>query len=217
MFDLEMLLTQTIIAIVGASASGKTLLAQTIYHELSQELGSDANLAILTEDAYYRDQSHLPFKAREQTNYDHPDAFEHDLLVEHLEALRNGHSVDVPTYDFSKHTRSTETREINAPKVVIVEGILLLTDERLREQFDIKLFVDTPLDICLLRRIERDMVERGRSLKSITEQYQSTVRPMYYQYIEPCKEYVDMVVRRGGKNRIAIDMLKQRISALLSD
>lgn len=210
-------MTQTIIAIVGASASGKTLLAQTIYQELSQEMGDDFSLAIITEDSYYRDQSHLPFKVREQNNYDHPKAFEHDLLLQHLGDLREGRSVALPTYDFSKHTRAIETRNISATKVVIVEGILLLSDPQLRDQFDIKLFVDTPLDICLLRRIERDMVERGRSLKSITEQYQNTVRPMYYQYIEPCKEYADMVVKRGGKNRIAIDMLKQRISALITN
>jgi len=210
-------LTQTIIAIVGASASGKTLLAQTIYQELSQEMGEQFSLAIITEDAYYRDQSHLPFKAREQNNYDHPQAFEHDLLLAHLTALRKGQNVALPTYDFSQHTRAEQTREISAAKVVIVEGILLLSDEQLRDQFDIKLFVDTPLDICLLRRIERDMMERGRSLKSITEQYQNTVRPMYYQFIEPCKEHADMVVKRGGKNRIAIDMLKQRIRALITE
>ncbi|MEM7359973.1 MAG: uridine kinase [Pseudomonadota bacterium] len=209
-------MTQTIIAIVGASASGKTLLARTIYQELSQELGSVDELAILEEDAYYRDQSHLPFKLREQTNYDHPDAFEHDLLLHHLGELRAGRSVEVPIYDFSQHTRSADSREVTAAKVIIVEGILLLTDARLREQFDIKLFVDTPLDICLLRRIARDMEERKRSLKSVTEQYQSTVRPMFYEFIEPCKQYADMVVTRGGKNRIAIDLLKQKISSLLN-
>jgi uridine kinase len=209
-------LTQTIIAIAGASASGKTLLAQTIYKELSQESDSADGLAILEEDAYYNDQSHLPFKLREKTNYDHPEAFEHNLLLEHMRALRAGNHVDVPIYDFGQHTRSDQTRRIQPAKVIIVEGILLLSDPLLREQFDIKFFVDTPLDICLLRRIDRDINERKRSLASVTEQYQSTVRPMFYEFIEPSKQFADMVVNRGGKNRIAIDLLKQTISSVLA-
>ncbi len=208
-------MAHSIIAIVGASASGKTLFTQTVYQELSEELG-DGSLAVLEEDAYYRDQSHLPVKLREKTNYDHPDAFEHELLLSHLEMLRAGQTVDVPVYDFTQHNRSTETRRVASAGVVIVEGILLLTNPKLRELFDIKVFIDAPMDICLLRRIERDMRERGRSLESIGSQYENTVRPMYYEFIEPCKQFADVVVTGGGKNRVAIDMVKHNIKSTLS-
>lgn len=206
----------TIIAIAGASASGKTLLALTMYEELKAELGEGFDLSILAEDAYYRDQSHLPFSEREHTNYDHPDAFEHELLVSHLQQLAQGSAVQVPQYDFTQHTRKTETNKVYPAKVVIVEGILLLSDARLRDLFDIKVFVDTPLDICLLRRIERDLRERARSLDSVTDQYHATVRPMYFEFIAPSRAHADLVVTRGGKNRIAIDVLKQKISALIT-
>lgn len=178
-------MSQSIIAIVGASASGKTLFTQTVYEELQKELGA-GDLAVLEEDAYYRDQSHLPVKMREQTNYDHPDAFEHELLLDHLLKLRSGEDIRVPIYDFEVHNRSSETRMVAAAEVIIVEGILLLTNDQLAKQFDVKVFVDAPLDICLLRRIERDMRERGRSLDSVASQYEATVRPMYFEFIEPC-------------------------------
>lgn len=206
----------TIIAIVGASASGKTLLAQTIYKELAKDHALTDQLAIIEEDAYYRDQSNLPLKHREATNYDHPDAFEHELLLEHLDALRDGKTIQVPCYDFKRHTRANEIRTVHAAKVVIVEGILLLSDPALRKRFDIKVFVDTPMDICLMRRIDRDMNERGRSLKSIFEQYTATVRPMFHEFIAPSRQYADLVVTKGGMNRIAIEVLKQKIIALLS-
>ncbi len=206
----------TIIAIAGASASGKTLLAQTVYRELIQELGESCDVAILAEDAYYRDQSHLAMADRELTNYDHPDAFEHELLLTHLQSLNDGQAISIPSYDFTQHTRAGATTHIAAAKVILVEGILLLSDPRLRECFDIKVFVDTPLDICLLRRIERDLQERGRSLESVIKQYTSTVRPMYFEFIAPSRSHADLVVTRGGKNRIAIDVLKQKITALLS-
>lgn len=208
-------MAQSIIAIVGASASGKTLFTQTVYQELRDELG-ESSLAVLEEDAYYRDQSHLPIKLREKTNYDHPDAFEHELLLSHLQALRAGETIDVPLYDFTQHNRSENTRRVAPAGVVIVEGILLLTNSKLREFFDIKAFIDTPMDICLLRRIERDMRERGRSFDSIAEQYENTVRPMYYEFIEPCKQYADIVVTGGGKNRVAIDMVKHNIRSTLA-
>ncbi|SFD18768.1 uridine kinase [Pseudoalteromonas denitrificans] len=207
-------MTRTIIAIAGASASGKSLFSQTIYNELVNELEPGA-IAILEEDAYYRDQSHLPFDHRTQTNYDHPDAFEHELMCEHLMQLRAGNSVDVPIYDYAQHTRSDQTRRINPAKVIIVEGILLLSDDKLREEFNIKVFIDTPLDICLMRRMQRDIEERGRSLQSVIEQYQATVRPMFYQFIEPSKQNSDLVVTRGGKNRVAIDLIKSKITQIL--
>jgi uridine kinase len=206
--------TQTIIAIAGASASGKSLFSQTIYSELVSEL-ENGSIAIIEEDAYYRDQSHLPFEHRTQTNYDHPDAFEHSLLVHHLSELKQGRSVEVPVYDYALHTRSEKSRKINPAKIIIVEGILLLSDPDLCNEFDIKVFIDTPLDICLMRRMQRDIEERGRSLPSVIEQYQATVRPMFYQFIEPSKHNADVVVTRGGRNRVAIDILKSKIKQLL--
>ncbi|MFY8274710.1 uridine kinase [Pseudoalteromonas sp. SSDWG2] len=209
-------MTQTIIAIAGASASGKSLFSQTIYKELVNELEPGA-IAIVEEDAYYRDQSHLPMAHRVTTNYDHPDAFEHELMVEHLRQLRAGSPVDVPVYDYSEHTRSQETRRVMPAKILIVEGILLLSDPALREEFNIKVFIDTPLDICLMRRMQRDIEERGRSLQSVIEQYKQTVRPMFYQFIEPSKHSADLVVTRGGKNRVAIDIIKSKIKHLLQE
>jgi uridine kinase len=206
--------TRTIIAIAGASASGKSLFSQTIYNELVNELDQGA-IAIIEEDAYYRDQSHLPFNHRTQTNYDHPDAFEHELMREHLLSLRDGNSIDVPIYDYAMHTRSDKTRHISPAKVIIVEGILLLSDPTLCEQFDIQVFIDTPLDICLMRRMQRDIEQRDRSLQSVVEQYKATVRPMFYQFIEPSKNNADLVVTRGGKNRVAIDLIKSKITQVL--
>lgn len=207
-------MSRTVIAIAGASASGKTLFAQTVFNELSDELDGRP-LAVLEEDAYYRDQSHLEMSAREQTNYDHPDAFEHELLLEHIEALKNGEDVDVPVYDFSQHTRGNSVRHVQSADFILVEGILLLSDPKLRDLFDVRVFIDTPLDICLLRRIKRDTQKRGRSFESVAEQYKATVRPMYYEYIEPSKQHAHIVVTGGGRNRVAIDMVKEHIKSSL--
>jgi uridine kinase len=204
----------TVIAIVGASASGKSLFAQTIYKELLSELGEN-NIAIIKEDSYYRAQDNLSMIEREQINYDHPNAFEHELLAEHLVQLGKQQSVEIPNYSYTEHTRLNKTTTQEPAKVILVEGILLLEDARLRELFDIKIFMDIPLDVCLLRRIERDMVERERSLESITQQYMETVRPMYFQYIEPSKAYADIVITQGGKNRMAIEVLKAKIRQLV--
>lgn len=205
----------TIIAIAGASASGKSLFASTVYQELVAEVGGDC-IAVLAEDAYYRKQDHLTFEQRCLTNYDHPAAFEHALLAEHIRQLKAGQAVQMPQYCYKTHTRIDETIAITPAKVVLVEGILLLTDAHLREQFDISVFMDTPLDVCLLRRIRRDMEERGRSLDSITEQYQNYVRPAFFDFIAPSKQYADLVVTRGGKNEIAIDIIKTKIRQLLA-
>jgi uridine kinase len=207
-------MSRSIIAIAGASASGTTLFAQTVYKELSAEL-EGRPLAVLEEDAYYRDQSHLEMSVREQTNYDHPNAFEHELLVEHILTLKSGNDVDVPVYDFANHTRGSGIRHVQAAEFVIVEGILLLSDPALRQLFDVRVFIDTPLDICLLRRIERDTQERGRSFQSVAEQYKATVRPMYYEHIEPSKQHAHIVVTGGGRNRVAIDMVKEHIKSSL--
>ncbi len=203
----------TIIAIVGASASGKSLFAQTIYNELKDELGADS-MTIITEDSYYRCQDHLPLEERVKTNYDHPKAFEHELLAHHLFQLSEGNDIEVPIYDYVTHTRSSEVEVVRPSKVVLVEGILLLTDKQLRNRFDINIFMDTPLDICLIRRIKRDLEERGRDLESVTQQYQKTVRPMYYQYIEPSRNHADIVITKGGRNRMALELIKAKVREL---
>ncbi len=202
------------IAIAGASASGKTLLATTIVEELTKECQRQS-IAMLREDMYYRDQTQLSASEREQTNYDHPDAFEHSLMLKHLQSLKAGQAVKSPIYDFTIHNRSAQTRRVEPARVVLVEGILVLGDSRLLPEFDIKVFVDTALDICLLRRIQRDVKDRGRSLESVAEQYHATVRPMYFEYIAPSRSQADVVVTNGGMNRVAIDMIKSRIKPLL--
>lgn len=204
----------TIIAIAGASASGKSLFTSTVYQELVSELGSDC-IAILSEDAYYRDQQHLSLQQRLLTNYDHPNAFEHQLLVNHLLALRKGNAIQMPQYSYTQHTRTTETVLVQPAKVILVEGILLLTDKSLRQLFDITVFIDTPLDVCLMRRMQRDIEQRGRSISSVVEQYTNTVRPAFFEFIEPTKQHADLVVTRGGKNQIAIDIIKTKIRQLL--
>ncbi len=203
-----------IVGIAGASASGKSLIASTIYNELRAKVG-DQQIGVITEDRYYKDQSHLNMEERVQTNYDHPNALDHDLLCEHLETLVAGQSVEVPEYSYSEHTRTEHTTTMTPKKVIILEGILLLTDPRLRNIMHATVFMDTPLDICLLRRIKRDVEERGRTMESVLKQYQETVRPMFMQFIEPSKQYADIIVPRGGKNRIAIDVLKAHIAKLL--
>lgn len=203
----------TIIAIAGPSASGKTLFAQTIHDELITELGENG-ISIIYEDAYYRDQSHLSMSDREQTNYDHPNAFEHELLSEHLKQLTENKTIDSPVYCYKTHTRVNETKTFSPTKIILVEGILLLSNQELRDCFDIKVYMDTPLDICLIRRIQRDLVERNRSVESVTNQYLATVRPMYHQFIEPSKAWADIVITRGGKNRMAIEVLKAKIRQL---
>ncbi|WP_104399304.1 uridine kinase [Vibrio penaeicida] len=203
-----------IVGIAGASASGKSLIASTIYNELRAKVGDD-HIGVITEDCYYKDQSHLSMEDREKTNYDHPNALDHDLLCKHLEQLVQGNAVEVPEYSYSVHTRTDNTATLTPKKVIILEGILLLTDPRLRDLMHATVFMDTPLDICLLRRVKRDVEERGRTMESVLKQYQDTVRPMFMQFIEPSKQYADIIVPRGGKNRIAIDVLKAHIAKLL--
>ncbi|UDG80786.1 Uridine kinase [Candidatus Hartigia pinicola] len=200
----------TIVGISGASASGKSLIASTLYQELKEKVG-DHNIGIIPEDCYYKDQIDIPMTERLKVNYDHPNSMDHGLLYQHLKALKNKEPVEIPQYDYVTHTRKKKTIHVNPKKVIIIEGILLLTDKRLREAMDFSIFVDTPLDICLIRRIKRDVNERGRTLGSVIEQYDATVRPMFLQFIEPSKQYADIVVPRGGKNRVAIDILKAKI------
>ncbi|WP_299789247.1 uridine kinase [uncultured Shewanella sp.] len=204
-----------IIGIAGASASGKSLIAKTIYEELCRDLGTD-QIGVIAEDAYYRDQGHLSMEQRVLTNYDHPKALDHELLCSHLSALKSGEAVEIPTYSYSEHTRMEETIKMTPKKVIILEGILLLTDPVLRDTMDASVFMDTPLDICFMRRLSRDVAERGRTMESVMSQYTETVRPMFLQFIEPSKQYADIIVPRGGKNRIATDILKTRIQHLLA-
>lgn len=199
-----------IIGISGASASGKSVLANTIVNEL----GSD-QVVVISEDAYYKDLKHLSFEERAKNNFDHPDAFDHALLIDHLRQLQQGKSVQVPCYDFSQHQRTEQTVEIGQHRIIVLEGILLFVEQALREIMDIRIFMDTALDICLIRRLRRDLLERERSLESVLSQYRETVRPMYLQFIEPSKRYADIIVPRGGENRIAIDMIKAKMRELL--
>lgn len=204
-----------IIGIAGASASGKSLIAKTIFEELCRDLGTD-QIGVIAEDAYYKDQGHLSMEERVLTNYDHPKALDHELLCRHLQALKIGEAVDIPTYSYNEHTRMTETIKMTPKKVIILEGILLLTDPSLRRLMDASVFMDTPLDICFMRRLTRDVAERGRTMESVMAQYTKTVRPMFLQFIDPSKQYADIIVPRGGKNRIATDILKARIQHLLA-
>jgi uridine kinase len=202
-----------VIAIAGPSGSGKSLFAQTLCDEVRRDT-PNLDLVLIKEDAYYRDQGQLTLSEREKINYDHPDAIEQDLLAEHLRSLRNGIAVESPLYDYSVHNRRQETVRIAPAPVIIVEGILLLTNRELRDAFDMKFYMDTPLDICLLRRIERDLKERGRSLNSVVSQYQATVRPMYHQFIRPSVRFADMVITRGGRNRVALDLVRNMVVSL---
>ncbi len=200
-----------IIGISGPSASGKSLLANTIVNELGSE-----QVVVISEDAYYKDNSHLPLAAREKINYDHPNAFDHALLCEHLRCLQRGEPVNIPIYSHSKHIRLAETRQIGRHAIIVLEGILLFSDKALREVMDIRIFMSTPLDVCLTRRLKRDVVERHRSFESVVHQYETTVRPMYLQFIEPSSRYADIIVPRGGENRIAIDMIQAKMRELLA-
>lgn len=201
-----------IIGISGPSASGKSLLANTIVNNLGS-----GEVVVISEDAYYRDNNSLPFEVREKINYDHPDAFDHTLLAAHLRALQENKPIDIPIYSHSQHLRLPETRRIGRHSIIILEGILLFVDQALRELMDIRIFMSTPLDICLIRRLKRDVVERHRSFESVVHQYETTVRPMYLQFIEPSSRHADIIVPRGGENRIAIDMIQAKMRELLSN
>jgi uridine kinase len=199
-----------IIGISGPSASGKSLLANTIVRELGSE-----KVVVISEDNYYKDNNHLPFEDRQKINYDHPDSFDHDLLCQHLQQLQSGESVEIPIYAHAEHKRLEESRSIGEHSIIVIEGILLFTDDKLRDLMDIRIFMSTPLDICLTRRLQRDVIERHRSFESVLNQYHATVRPMYLQFIEPSSRYADIIVPRGGENRIAIDMIKAKMRELL--
>ena len=198
-----------IIGIAGGSGSGKTTVVNKIIRDLPEQ-----SVAIISQDAYYWDNGHLSPEAKKQINFDHPDSLETELLVDHIEALLQGDSVEKPVYDFTRHTRADRTIAIRPTPIIIVEGILVLAEKELTRRMDIKLFVDTDDDIRLIRRIRRDRVERGRSLESILEQYETTVRPMHIEFVEPSKRQADVIIPRGGHNEVAFDMVLSRIRYL---
>ncbi len=199
-----------VIGIAGGSGSGKTTVAQ----EILQRVGPD-RIAFLQHDSYYKDLSGLPPTQRAEVNFDHPNSLETDLLIEHIAALRDGQPVEVPIYDFSTHSRTSRTFTVQPRRVTLVEGILIFTEAALREMFDVKIFVDTDSDIRFIRRLERDIAERGRTTESVIKQYQSTVRPMHLEFVEPSKRYADVIIPEGGFNRAALDMVVARVDALL--
>lgn len=200
-----------IIGVAGGTGSGKTTVSRRIWEAVGRE-----RIAYIQHDNYYKDQSHLTPEQRALTNYDHPDSLETSLLVEHLKALRAGRPVDIPVYDFSIHNRSRQTLRIEPARVILVEGILIFVEPALREMMDMRIFVDTDADIRFIRRLRRDMVERGRTLDSVVKQYLATVRPMHLEFVEPSKRYADIIVPQGGDNRVAMEMIVSRIQAVLN-
>lgn len=201
-----------VIGISGGSGSGKTTIAES----LVERIGED-DILLIKQDYYYKDNSHLAFEERANLNYDCPDAFDTPLLIEQIAQLLKGQAIEQPQYDFTIHNRKTERILVQPRKIVLIEGILILHDDILRDMMDIKVFVDAEADIRLLRRVLRDTKERGRSIESISEQYLETVRPMYEKYIHPTKKYADIIVPKGGFNQVAIDILVSRIKSYLTE
>jgi|TARA_B110000902_G_scaffold104868_1_gene123907 uridine kinase len=199
-----------IIGIAGASASGKSVLAKNVM----DGFGAD-QVMMMSEDSYYKDQHNLSKDQRNLTNYDHPDAMDHDLMAQHLEALSMGQTIEQPVYSFHEHLRLSQTVLMKPCKVLLVEGILLFTQERLRSLFNLRIFMDVPLDVCLIRRLERDVNDRGRDLQSVLAQYQATVRPGYFNHISPSRGFADLIVPEGGENPAAIELLKARVAQML--
>ena len=201
-----------LIGIAGGSGSGKTLVARTIV----RDLGS-SRVAIVDQDSYYRDLDDIPVADRDLRNFDHPDAFDNELLKQHVKDLLDGKTVQQPIYDYTRHARLKETKAVGDHAVIVLEGILIFVDEELRDLMDIKVFIDADADVRLMRRIERDVKERGRAIETILRQYQATVRPMHLQFVEPSKRYADLIVPEGGFNRVAIDLMKVKIKDLLRE
>ena len=199
-----------VIGIAGGSGSGKT----TVQRRVIDAFGP-GQIALLDHDAYYRELGHLDAGARARFNFDHPDALETDLMVEHLDALLAGRAVDKPTYDFATHSRGDAVQRVEPRPVIVVEGILVLAERELRERMDIKLYVDAPADVRLTRRIRRDLDERGRAIDDVLAQYTHQVRPMHLEFVEPSKRYADVIIPRGGRNEVAIGMVLARVASLL--
>lgn len=197
-----------IIGVAGGSGSGKTTVINHIVNTIGEQ-----NLVCLQHDSYYRDLKHLSFEERSKQNFDHPSSLETELMIRHLKALKEGYQIEVPIYDFTRHVRKEETKLVHPKKIILVDGILIFSEKALRKLLDIKLFVDTDDDIRLLRRIRRDILERERSLESVLNQYEQFVRPMHLEFVEPSKRYADIIIPRGGENKVALDM----VNAVIQD
>jgi len=199
-----------VFGVAGGTASGKTTVAETILDAVGA-----SQAAYLPHDAYYRDMIHLPLEERARLNYDHPESLETELLISHVEQLIAGNSVEVPIYDFTEHRRTAETRTVDPSPIILIDGILIFTNPQLRDLMDIKVYVDTDADVRFIRRLQRDMNERGRSLESVIKQYMGTVRLMHLEFVEPSKRYADVIVPFGGLNRVAMDMVVAQLIVLL--
>ncbi len=202
----------TIIGIAGGSGLGKTSVTSEIMKDLD-----GYSVALIEQDYYYKDQSHMSFEDRLKTNYDHPFAFDNERLVNDLKNLKEGNVIEVPTYDYSNHTRSDKTIRFEPKDVIILEGIFALENEDLRDLMDVKIYVDTDADLRILRRLTRDIKERGRTMDSVIDQYLSVVRPMHIQFIEPTKKYADIIIPEGGSNKVAIDIMTTKIQSLVQN
>jgi uridine kinase len=201
-----------VIGIAGGNGSGKTTVAEAIVRRIGPE-----RIALIQQDSYYKDQSHLPMEERVRINYDHPDSIDTALLIRHLQELIAGRPVEVPIYDFTTYTRTPHTRRVEPRPVILVEGILVFVEKALRDLFDIKIYVDADPDIRFIRRLQRDLAERGRTPESVIQQYLSTVRPMHLEFVEPSKRYADIIIPEGGFNTVALDMIIARIRAMLEE
>lgn len=204
--------TPLVIGIAGGSGSGKTTVANIVLQRVGRH-----RIAYLPHDAYYRDLTNLPPQQRKEVNFDHPDSLESELLIEHIKRLKNWESVDLPVYDFTTHSRTGQTERVNPQRVILVEGILIFAEAQLRSMFDVKIFVDTDSDLRFIRRLQRDITERGRTTETVINQYLSTVRPMHLEFVEPSKRYADIIIPEGGLNEVAMDMVIARIEALLKE
>ncbi|GAA0734588.1 uridine kinase [Clostridium oceanicum] len=200
-----------LIGITGGTGSGKSTVANEIYNKFDEDC-----IAMIQQDSYYKDQSNVPIEDRSKKNYDHPDAFDNDLLIEHLNSLLNFKAVKKPIYNFELHNREKDFVNVDPREIIIVEGIMILQDPRLRELLDIKIYVDTDADVRIIRRILRDINERGRTVDSVINQYLNIVRPMHLQFVEPSKRYADIIIPEGGHNKVAIDMMVANIKHLLN-
>ncbi len=200
-----------VIGVAGGTGSGKTTVARAIL-----ERAGTHHISLIQHDAYYKDLSHLPASQRALRNFDHPDALDNELLIAHLKALKAGQAIEMPVYDFKTHTRTRQTRTVRPHRVILLEGILILADEELRRLMDVKIFVDTDADIRFIRRLQRDIAERGRTMESVIHQYLATVRPMHQRFVEPSKRYADIIIPEGGFNEVAIEMIAARIKSLLA-
>lgn len=201
-----------VIGVAGGTGSGKTTVSQAILSRVGP-----TRIAYLQHDSYYLDLTHLSLEERQRVNFDHPDSLDNRLLAEHLDALCRGETVDVPIYDFTNHNRCAEVMHVTPHPVVVVEGILIFAEQALRDRMDVKIYVDADADMRFIRRLKRDLAERGRSIQSVIDQYLNTVRPMHLEFVEPTKRYADIIIPRGGLNAIAIDMVVARVERMLAD